>query len=113
MGRLFICWLHPSPEVRIHGATAAPPAHQLPHAMEGTCSSAWKGRKVVQGNSDWQAQGLLQDKDKERSLCREQQQCRAQLDTSFKQMELAKHTQAMLRVWNTLRKCCNVLRDKP
>lgn len=52
----------------------------------------------MQGNSDWQAQGLLQDKDKERSLCREQQQCRAQLDTSFKQMELAKHTQAMLRV---------------
>lgn len=52
----------------------------------------------MQGNSDWQAQGLLQDKDKERSLCSEQQQSRAQLDTSFKQMELAKHTQAMLRV---------------
>lgn len=52
-------------------------------------SQPTKRRKVVQGESDQEAQGPVWEEDTQHGLHGERHQRRAQLDTSFEQMELA------------------------
>lgn len=78
----------PRCESRVLLPLSHPTSSFMPRKDLAISLPAKKGR-FVQGNSDQEAQGPLWDEDTERGLCREQHQCRAQLDTSFKQMELA------------------------